>query len=267
MAFPNTAESIGQIMKKCHELHIPYFILGKGSNILADDNGFAGAILKLTDNFSEIMVEDTVISCDAGASLAAVCHAAYENSLTGLEFAWGIPGTAGGGLFMNAGAYGGELKDVVIGAEHIDNRFEQGSFEKEELALAYRHSVYADLSGYCITKVQFQLKHGEQKKIRAKMEDFMERRKSKQPLEYPSAGSTFKRPAGNYAAALIEQCGLKGTSVGDAQVSEKHSGFIVNRGNAACKDVTTLIQIVQKIVKEQTGYQLECEIRKLPDQL
>ena len=263
LVLPDTAAQIREIMKKCHELQIPYFVLGKGSNILADDNGYQGVIIKLTDNFSKITVNDTVISCEAGASMAAVCYAAYENGLTGLEFAWGIPGTVGGGLYMNAGAYNGEIKDVVIGAEHITDQFELADFKKENLLLSYRHSAYTDLPGYCITKVIFQLRHGDKIKIKEKMDDFMERRKTKQPLEYPSAGSTFKRPKGNYASALIEQCGLKGKSVGDAQVSEKHSGFIINRGHATCKEVMELIKTVQDTVKEKTGYHLECEVKRL----
>lgn len=260
---PRTQEQLIDILRCCREWNIKKYVIGKGSNILASDEGFDGVIVKLTDSFSEITVEDTVIYCQAGASLAKVCYEAYLHGLSGLEFAWGIPGTIGGALYMNAGAYGGELKDVVISSTHITDRLESGHFHSEQLHLSYRHSIYTDMPDYCITGVRLQLIPGSQSEIKAKMDDLMERRKSKQPLEYPSAGSTFKRPEGNYASALIDQCGLKGLTVGGAQVSEKHCGFVINKNNATCRDVLNLIKQIQEKVFSQTGYHLDCEIKTL----
>lgn len=260
---PRTQEQLIDILRCCREWNIKKYVIGKGSNILASDEGFDGVIVKLTDSFSEITVEDTVIYCQAGASLAKVCYEAYLHGLSGLEFAWGIPGTIGGALYMNAGAYGGEMKDVVISSTHITDRLESGHFHSEQLHLSYRHSIYTDMLDYCITGVRLQLIPGSQSEIKAKMDDLMERRKSKQPLEYPSAGSTFKRPEGNYASALIDQCGLKGLTVGGAQVSEKHCGFVINKNNATCRDVLNLIKQIQEKVFSQTGYRLDCEIKML----
>lgn len=260
---PRTQEQLIDILRCCREWNIKKYVIGKGSNILATDEGFDGVIVKLTDSFSEITVEDTVICCQAGASLAKVCYEAYLHGLSGLEFAWGIPGTIGGALYMNAGAYGGEMKDVVISSTHITDRLESGHFHSEQLHLSYRHSIYTDMPDYCITGVRLQLIPGSQSEIKAKMDDLMERRKSKQPLEYPSAGSTFKRPEGNYASALIDQCGLKGLTVGGAQVSEKHCGFVINKNNATCRDVLNLIKQIQEKVFSQTGYRLDCEIKML----
>ena len=260
---PRTQEQLIDILRCCRKWNIKKYVIGKGSNILASDEGFDGVIVKLTDSFSEITVEDTVIYCQAGASLAKVCYEAYLHGLSGLEFAWGIPGTIGGALYMNAGAYGGEMKDVVISSTHITDRLESGHFHSEQLHLSYRHSIYTDMPDYCITGVMLQLIPGSQSEIKAKMDDLMERRKSKQPLEYPSAGSTFKRPEGNYASALIDQCGLKGLTVGGAQVSEKHCGFVINKNNATCRDVLNLIKQIQEKVFSQTGYRLDCEIKTL----
>ncbi len=264
MVFPSTSKQIAAVITECRRLIIPLYFLGKGSDLLVSDDGLPGVVMQLGSSYSKIIVRGNELECEAGASLSAVCYAAYENGLTGLEFAWGIPGSAGGALFMNAGAYGGEIKDVISGAEHITD---EGLTEKrsaDQLCLSYRHSYYSEHPGCCISKLYFSLKPAPKEGIKAKMDVLMERRKSKQPLEFASAGSTFKRPPGHYAAALIEQCGLKGRSVGDAQVSEKHSGFLINRGNASCKDVEQLIQIVQEEVEKQTGCRLECEVRKLP---
>lgn len=264
MVFPSTSKQIAAVITECRRLILPLYFLGKGSDLLVSDDGVAGVVLKLGTAFSQIAVRENELECEAGASLAAVCHAAYENGLSGLEFAWGIPGSAGGALFMNAGAYGGEIKDVISCAEHITQEGLTQRLNAGQLALGYRHSFYSEHPEYCITRLRFSLRPAPKAEIKAKMDDLMERRKSKQPLEFASAGSTFKRPPGHYAAALIEQCGLKGRSVGDAQVSEKHSGFLINRGNASCKDVEQLIQIVQEEVEKQTGCRLECEVRKLP---
>ena len=189
-----------------------------------------------------------------------VCRVALENGLSGLEFAYGIPGSCGGGAFMNAGAYGGELKDVMFRCDHIDENGNKGSLEGDELKLSYRHSAYYD-NGCVVTGVYFKLRKADKEEIKAKMNDFMGRRRDKQPLEYPSAGSTFKRPEGNFAGALIQQCGLMGTSVGGAEVSTKHAGFVINKGGATCKDVLDLCKKVADTVKAEKGVDLEMEVR------
>ena len=242
---------------------IPVFVLGNGSNLLVSDKGIRGIVLRLGGTFCDIgLNSDGTIHCGAGAQLSKLCAFALERSLTGLEFAWGIPGSCGGAALMDAGAYGGEMKDVVISCEHICLATgESGRFAGDELDFAYRHSVYSG-GGYVITALNLRLEKGDKETIRAKMDELMGRRKDKQPLEYPSAGSIFKRPAGYFAGGLIEQCGLKGAQTGGAQVSPKHAGFIVNVGGATCEDVLTLIGDIQHKVKEETGVDLECEVRK-----
>ncbi len=247
----------------CNENDIPIFVLGNGSNLLVSDKGIRGVVLRLSGEFCDIgFNDDGTLHCGAGAQLSRLCAFALDNSLTGLEFAWGIPGSCGGAAFMDAGAYGGEMKDVVVSCEHVDLRTgEFGSFTGDELDYSYRHSAYSG-GGYVITALNIRLEKGDKREIRAKMDDLMGRRKDKQPLEYPSAGSVFKRPAGYFAGGLIEQCGFKGTQVGGAQVSPKHAGFIVNVGDATCEDVLDLIEKIQRTVREETGVQLECEVRK-----
>ena len=255
----NNAENCRILTNLCREQDEHFFILGKGSNLIVDDKGINGIVFLMGNDFSGVeILKDTMLVCNAGTSLSAVCLYAYECGLTGLEFAWGIPGTVGGAVYMNAGAYGGEICDVLASAEYID---ESGSLcvsSKEELKFSYRHSLFSD-SEKVVLKAVFHLKKGDKSEIRAKMDDLLQRRIDKQPLEFPSAGSTFKRPEGSYASLLIEQCGLKGLSVGGAQVSEKHSGFIINTGNATFDDIIELIEKVKEIVKEKTGYTLECE--------
>ncbi len=247
------------------EEDVPFFVLGNGSNLLVSDNGIRGAVITLGGEFAEISAASGgVISCGAGVSLSKLCGFALEHSLTGLEFAWGIPGSCGGAAFMNAGAYGGEMKDVIESCEHVDARGNVGAFNREELEFGYRHSVYSS-GGYVITRVNLRLADGDKSLIKDKMDDLMNRRKSKQPLEMPSAGSVFKRPPGNYAGTLIEQCGLKGLAVGGAMVSQKHAGFIVNTGGATCRDVLELIAQIQERVKNETGVSLECEVKKTGD--
>ena len=247
----------------CNENDIPIFVLGNGSNLLVSDKGIRGVVLRLSGEFCDIgFNDDGTLHCGAGAQLSRLCAFALDNSLTGLEFAWGIPGSCGGAAFMDAGAYGGEMKDVVVSCEHVDLRTgEFGSFTGDELDYSYRHSAYSG-GGYVITALNIRLEKGDKREIRAKMDDLMGRRKDKQPLEYPSAGSVFKRPAGYFAGGLIEQCGFKGTQVGGAQVSPKHAGFIVNVGDATCEDVLDLIEKIQRTVRAETGVQLECEVRK-----
>ncbi len=241
---------------------IPYLVLGKGSNLLVSDKGIRGAVLHLGGDFKkvEVLPDGRTLRAGAGAPLASVCALARERSLTGLEFAWGIPGSAGGGAYMDAGAYGGEMRDVVSRVLHLGPDGTPGEARGEELCFGYRKSRYTGGEDI-ITAVEFTLQPGDPAAIAGKMEELMGRRKDKQPYDMPSAGSVFKRPQNGFAAALIEQCGLKGRRVGGAQVSEKHAGFIVNTGGATCQDVLGLIAVIQKTVEEQTGTCLECEVR------
>lgn len=241
---------------------IPYLVLGKGSNLLVSDKGIRGAVLHLGGDFKkvEVLPDGRTLRAGAGAPLASVCALARERSLTGLEFAWGIPGSVGGGAYMDAGAYGGEMRDVVSRVLHLGPDGAPGEARGEELCFGYRKSRYTGGEDI-ITAVEFTLQPGDPAAIAGKMEELMGRRKDKQPYDMPSAGSVFKRPQNGFAAALIEQCGLKGRRVGGAQVSEKHAGFIVNTGGATCQDVLGLIAVIQKTVEEQTGTCLECEVR------
>lgn len=256
-----TEDALIRLLISCRERNIPYFIIGKGSNLLVSDKGVRGLVIRLGGAFCDISLsEDGLIRCGAGAALAALCGYALKSSLGGLEFAWGIPGTAGGAVYMNAGAYGGEMRDVVRSVECIDENGVFHSFKGEELCFGYRRSVFTD-GGYIITAVSVRLEAKPESEIKRKMDELMSRRKSKQPLEYPSAGSVFKRPEGYYAAALIEECGLKGAEVGGAAVSGKHSGFIINKGEASCEDVKKLIAHIKKRVYEQKGVELHCEVK------
>lgn len=256
----NNLSKLSTILKECQDSDVDYMILGNGSNLLVSDEGIRGTVIRLDGDFRKItLIDDTTIFCGAGATLAYLCKFALNCGLTGLEFAWGIPGTVGGAVFMNAGAYDGQMKDVVHSVSHISPSGEIGRIEKNNLDFGYRTSVYRS-NNMVITGVAIKLKKGNPDEIRAKMDDYMSRRSTKQPLEYPSAGSVFKRPEGNFAGALIEQCGLKGEICGGAQVSEKHAGFIINKSNATAKDVRDLIGKIQKTVSDKTGYNLECEL-------
>lgn len=246
----------------CKDLGVETFILGNGSNLLVSDDGIKDkAVIHIGNSLSAITeIDDTTFEVGAGATLAAACKYALSKGLTGLEFAYGIPGSVGGAAFMNAGAYDGEMKDAVLYCNHISKDGVKGRFQADELDFSYRHSAYSN-SDLVITSVVFKLKKGDETEIESKMSDFMGRRKSKQPLEYPSAGSVFKRPAGYFAGALIEQAGLKGKRIGGAMVSEKHAGFIINFGGATTKDVTDLISFCQSEVQSKFGVTLETEIR------
>ncbi|MBE6720065.1 MAG: UDP-N-acetylmuramate dehydrogenase [Ruminococcaceae bacterium] len=258
---PKTEDEIALIVKKCRELGVRYMAIGNGSNLLVDDGGIDACVILLGRNFSDVrLIDDTTIYAEAGAQLIKVCKTALENGLTGLEFAYGIPGSCGGAAFMNAGAYGGEMKDVLYRCDHIMPDGEKGKLEGDDLNLSYRHSAYYE-NGCIITGVYLKLKKGDRAEIKAKMDDLLGRRKDKQPLEYPSAGSTFKRPDGYFAGALIEECSLKGASVGGAQVSTKHAGFVINKGGATCKDVLDLCKMVSDTVYKNKGVKLEMEIR------
>ena len=259
MIQPDSEDALTQTVAVCRAENIPFFVLGKGSNVLVADKGYRGCIILLSREFSEVDVCGDVITAQAGASLKSVCMAALENGLTGLEFAYGIPGSVGGALFMNAGAYGGEMKDVVVSCRFVDENGGLCEMDAKDMELSYRHSAFS--SRKCvITSVTMKLQHGDKAEIKAKMDELMGRRRDKQPLEYPSCGSTFKRPEGYFAAALIEECGLKGYTIGGAQVSEKHSGFVINRDGASYDDVMQLVAYIKKTVMDKKGVELECEM-------
>ena len=257
---PEDAGQTAKLVRFCEKEEIPVFVLGKGSNLLVSDRGIKGAVIYTGKQCGISLVDENTVRAQSGASLAQLCTFALENSLSGLEFAYGIPGTVGGAVFMNAGAYGGEMKDVLLNSEYVSTDGTSGELDNEAMELSYRHSAYEN-SNLVITAASVRLAPADRNEIKSTMNDILARRKEKQPLEYPSAGSTFKRPEGNFAGALIEQCGLKGVSVGGAQVSEKHAGFIINRGGATAADILSLIKHVQARIKAQTGVSLETEIR------
>lgn len=259
---PKSFEEIAWAISKLIELDISYYFLGNGSNVLVSDKGYDGVIILLSEHLSKIEVDDNIIECYAGAKLTKLCNVALDHSLSGLEFAFGIPGTVGGAIHMNAGAYGGEIKDVIQSCTFLDENNQIQTYQKHKLDLSYRHSIFTDTK-CCILKATFKLEKADKSNIKEKMDDLINRRITKQPLQFPSAGSTFKRPENNYASALIDQCGLKGERVGDAMVSEKHCGFIINAGEATCEDVLMLIDKVKYDVYKKTGYTLECEVKKL----
>jgi len=255
----NSVPGLSAAMQFCHEHQLPFFVMGRGSNILAADSGFRGVILHLGNAFSEIRTDGTILTCQAGAMLATVANSAAAQHLTGMEALSGIPGTIGGALFMNAGAYGSEMKDIISSCSYLAPDGSEHILTREEIDFQYRYSFFTAHPGCIITSVTLKLQKGDPEEIAAKTADFSERRKTKQPLNYPSAGSTFKRPEGSFASKLIDECGLKGYHVGDAQVSEKHAGFVINRGKATCADVLKLCREVRDKVFAETGYALELE--------
>ena len=261
LVIPDCVETLKKIIDFCNLKSVKPLIIGNGSNLLVTDNGIDGVVIKIGSDISKIeLLDETTIRCEAGASLKSLCMFALENSLSGLEFAYGIPGTLGGAVYMNAGAYGGEMKDVLVSTTHIDSNGEFGELTQENLKLVYRGSAYTD-NNYTIVSAVMKLKKADKKDIKESMDEKLQKRKDKQPLEYGSAGSTFKRPTGYFAGALIEQSGLKGYTVGGAQVSEKHAGFVINKDNATATDVINLIRDVQKIVYEKHGVKLETEVK------
>lgn len=257
---PQEEERLCKAILLCRDLSLPYYLLGNGSNILFADEGWSGVILDTSALKSSIQREGCTLRAGAGTLLSSLCREALRAGLTGLEFAYGIPGTVGGAVYMNAGAYGGELKDVLTRVRYLNQEGQIVCAEAAELDLSYRHSIFEE-NGGCILSAEFRLTPGDPAEIQAKMEDLMGRRRDKQPLDKPSAGSTFKRPAGAFAGALIDQCGLRGYRHGGAAISEKHCGFVVNLGGASCADVLALCDEVRDIVQEKTGYLLEKEIR------
>ena len=255
-------EQTAQVLRLCKLETVPLTVVGNGSNLLVSDEGIAGVVLRLDTGEDAVTVNGTQITATAGASLKRVCMAACDAGLSGLEFAYGIPGTVGGGVYMNAGAYGGELSDVVRSVTALSADGDVAELTAEELAFGYRHSALME-NGLTVWSVTMELKAGDPAEIRGKMEQHMAARKEKQPLEYPSGGSFFKRPTGYFAGALVEQCGLKGYTVGGAQVSEKHAGFVINRGGATCADVMQLCREVQEKVKATFGVELEREVQRI----
>lgn len=263
MAFPSSGEQLVLLLSMAGQFGARPLIIGNGTNLLAPDDGLDRLVVNTSANlnFVESGASEFTVCAGCGAALSRVANFAYKKGLAGLEFAHGIPGTAGGGVTMNAGSYGGELRQVV---EYVSVLFPEDGIQTlsgEEMDFGYRHSLISNHPEAVVLSVTFRLTPGEPDKIRETMQELMERRKSSQPLELPSAGSTFKRPEGHYAAALIEQCGLKGYSIGGAQVSEKHAGFIVNRGGASCAEIRSLMERVQQIVYKETGVRLEPEVR------
>lgn len=259
---PHSTEELQKILQICRENKLEFFILGNGSNLLVSDKGYRGVVIQLWKNFSDIETEDNTITVKAGALLSKVAAEALEESLTGMEFASGIPGTMGGAVMMNAGAYGGEMKDIIREVTVLTREGELLTLSKEEMNFGYRTSVVKE-KGYVVISAELQLRKGDREEIRKVMDELKERRVTKQPLDMPSAGSTFKRPEGYFAGKLIMGAGLRGFSVGGAQISEKHCGFVVNKGDATAADVLGLIGEVQKRVQEKFGVALEPEVKFL----
>ncbi len=255
-----TAQQVQRIRRWCTETETSLLILGNGSNLLVSDDGVDGVVLHIAAGDPAYTLDGNVLTATAGMSLMKLCTVAAELGLSGLEFAYGIPGTVGGGVYMNAGAYGGELANVIRSVTAVTPQGESVTLTAEEMRFGYRHSVCMERD-LTVWSVEMELQPAETATIRAAMADYMQRRRDKQPLEYPSAGSFFKRPEGHFAGALVEQCGLKGRTVGGAQVSEKHAGFFINRGGATCADVMQLCHEVQECVNERFGVMLEREVQ------
>ncbi len=257
-----TEEELAELMSFVTREGLPYFVLGNGSNVLFSDAGYDGLVISIGKNMAQIRTDGGAITAGAGALLSAVAAEALRQGLTGLAFASGIPGSVGGGVFMNAGAYGGELKDVISRVTALTPAGEKKTYRTEELDFSYRHSIFtAEAAGEIVLSADFSLKEGDPDRIRETMQDLNARRREKQPLEFPSAGSTFKRPEGHFAGKLIQEAGLMGYAVGDAMVSTKHAGFVVNTGKASASDIYAVICHVQETVLEMSGVHLEPEVR------
>lgn len=260
-AIPETVEELKAVLSACEKAGSPWYVIGNGSNLLVSDRGFAGVIIS-TERFDRLDVHGTGITAGAGVMLSRMANTAYKAGLTGLEFAAGIPGSVGGACVMNAGAYGSEMKNVLKRVTVLTPEGEVKVLPAEELELGYRTSVIPK-QGLLVLEAEVSLAEGSMEEIRAMMDDLAFRRKDKQPLEFPSAGSTFKRPEGYFAGKLIEDCGLKGFSVGGAQVSEKHAGFVINTGGATAADIYRLCKTVEKKVRDSFGVSLEMEVKLL----
>lgn len=258
----STVEEARIIVNHCRTKEIPYYILGNGSNILVGDKGYRGVVIQIYKNMNQVTVDGNQIYVQAGALLSKIAREALANELKGVEFAAGIPGTVGGAIVMNAGAYGGEMKDVLTSVTVLDSEGEIVRIHAEDLALGYRTSILEE-KGYVALEAVISLEEGNKVEIEARMEELKVQRVTKQPLEFPSGGSTFKRPEGYFAGKLIQDAGMRGFAIGDAQVSEKHSGFVVNKGNATAADVLELVQKVTQKVEEEFGVTLELEIKRI----
>jgi len=259
---PRTKEEVKELISVCKEFDMPYYVLGNGSNLLVGDKGYRGVIIQVYKEMNQIQVEGENIKVQAGALLSRIGNVALEAELSGFEFAAGIPGTMGGAVVMNAGAYGGEMRDVLVSATVLTPQGELLTLSNEELELGYRTSIVAK-KDYIVLEATIGLHKGDKEAIRARMDELRVQRTTKQPLEFPSAGSTFKRPEGYFAGKLIQDAGLRGFQVGGAQVSEKHCGFVINKENATAADVWELMQQVSAIVKEKFGVELEPEVKRL----
>lgn len=262
LVLPQTSQEIAEVTALCRKEGQPWYVIGNGSNLLVSDKGVRGVVIQLLRNFNQIEVSGEEIHVQAGAVNASVARQALDAGLTGFEFAAGIPGTTGGAVVMNAGAYGGEMKDILKEVTVLDEDGRVHTLAAEELELGYRASIIAR-KGYIVLDICLKLEKGDPEAIRAKMDELREKRVTKQPLEYPSAGSTFKRPEGYFAGKLIMDAGLRGFTVGGAQISEKHCGFVINRGNATAEDVVNLMEETKKIVMEKFGVVLEPEVKRL----
>lgn len=260
-AVPETVEELKAVLRACEKADMPWYVIGRGSNLLVSDCGYPGVIIS-TAKLDKLEIEGTTVTAGAGVSLSRAASAAYQAGLTGLEFAAGIPGSVGGACVMNAGAYGSEMKHVLKTVTVLTRDGQVKTLLAEELELGYRTSVIPK-EGYLVLEAEMVLTEGVQEEIKAAMDDLASRRKEKQPLEYPSAGSTFKRPEGFFAGKLIEDAGLKGFSVGGAQVSEKHAGFVINKGDAKAADIYNLCKAVEQKIMEQFGVKLEMEVKML----
>lgn len=259
---PETKEEVKEIIACCKNADMPYYILGNGSNLLVSDKGYEGVVIQIFKNMNQITLDGDTITSQAGAILSSVANKALDAGLTGFEFAAGIPGTLGGACVMNAGAYGGEMKDVLVSVTVLTPEGDFLTIPKEELELGYRTSIIAK-KNYIVLEAKIKLTKGEKEAIKARMDELKVQRTTKQPLEYPSAGSTFKRPVGYFAGKLIQDAGLRGFQVGGAQVSEKHCGFVINKDQATAADVAELMRQVSLKVKEQFGVELEAEVKRL----
>ena len=259
---PQSAEEVKNIVALCKEADMPYYILGNGSNLLVGDKGYRGVIIQIYKEMNHIRIEDDKVFAQAGALLSRVGTATLEAELTGFEFAPGIPGTVGGAVVMNAGAYGGEMKDIIASATVLTQDGDIITINKEDLELGYRTSVIAK-KGYVVLEAEYQLQKGDKEAIRARMDELKVQRVTKQPLEYPSAGSTFKRPEGYFAGKLIQDAGLRGFQVGGAEVSEKHCGFVINKDQATAADIQELMRQVSDKVMQEFGVKLEPEVKTL----
>jgi UDP-N-acetylmuramate dehydrogenase len=260
IAFPENFNDLSGIIKMCKSYNIPFFILGNGTNLIVRDKGIRGVVIKINDKLNKFSVDGEIITAEAGILLSKLSKIALRHELSGLEFASGIPGTLGGAVTMNAGAYGGEMKDVVIRTEYLDMNGDLKIISGEEHRFGYRTSFIQQEKGI-IVKTLIKLKYGKKEEIKSLMDELNNKRIDKQPLEKPSAGSVFKRPEGHFAGALVENCGLRGYKIGGAEVSSKHCGFIVNTGTATSEDVLSLINHIQLEVKEKFGVELQTEVR------